>query len=175
MDLTDKTDAQLQLIVDRHEAAKATKRPLYLAATKALQDRAKAEMNVDVALRHLEEIARAHRFTDYGALAKACGVRWGKARHMMFGPGKFMDQLHDACAERGLPHLTALVVLKPDVETGKMADEQVEAFFASAVRTGGANGDENPHAFRSAEVARCHEWGGAKAAKPEIRRPGTGR
>lgn len=165
MDLTTKTDAEIDTWIRNHENAGKTSSPLYLALLDHRVGRAqlKQKLDFDRSLAHLKQAAVNQSCTSYGALAAASGVEWSRARHQMNGPNGHLDRLLDLCHARGLPLLTAICVNQANVADGELGEEALAGFVAGARRLGIAVGDARDFHHRCRD--ECWAWGAG--ARPE--------
>lgn len=159
MDISFKTDSELDTWIRNHETAKKTGEPLYhrLLEERARRSQSKHRLDFDKSLEHLKTAARSQRCTSYGELAAASGVDWSKARHQMNGPGGHLDRLLDICHARGLPVLTAICVNQSNLDDGELGDAALAGFAAGARRLGMSVAD--PREFHRQCVKECWEWG----------------
>ncbi|UFX46950.1 hypothetical protein HAP47_0009910 [Bradyrhizobium sp. 41S5] len=156
IDLTTKTDNEIDTWIGNYERKGATADALY---KKLLEERAKRQsrgLKIEVSLRHLHEAAFAERFTTYGDLAEANGVPWNLARHAMNGSHGHLDILLDVCHARGIPLLTAVCVNQGGLASGELSEEALRGFVSGAKRVGYYVTDEK--AFLSACQRECFEW-----------------
>lgn len=136
IDLTTKTDEDIDTWIGNYERKGATADPLYKTL---LEERAKRQsrgLKIEVSLRHLHETARAGRFTTYGDLADANGVPWNLARHAMNGPRGHLDLLLDVCHARSIPLFTAVCVNQAGLTSGELSEEALKGFVSGAKRLG---------------------------------------
>jgi 5-methylcytosine-specific restriction protein B len=98
--------------------------------------------------------ARARRFVSYGDVAGASFLTWAEARRRMD------PHLQALCAESlaaGGPLLSAIVVNRTGLATGRMEGRALAGFTAMAVRLGRAVGPD-PSLFLRREQAAVFEW-----------------
>lgn len=138
MDLSTKTDREIETWIRNHETASKTGDPLYheLLEERARRSQAKQRLDFDKSLEHLKNAARSQKCTSYGELAAASGVDWSKARHQMNGPGGHLDRLLDICHARGLPLLTAICVNQGNLADCELGEAALAGFAAGARRLG---------------------------------------
>ncbi|TGQ04499.1 AAA family ATPase [Mesorhizobium sp. M2E.F.Ca.ET.219.01.1.1] len=108
--------------------------------------------------------ARQGRFVSYGEVAAASGLAWKKARRPL--PLQ-LDQLVVISRERGWPLISAIVVSKDNVETGRLEGESLSGFMA-AVKKVGLTVDD-PHRFVQEQQQAVFEW--ARIAPDELGMP----
>jgi hypothetical protein len=155
-DLSARTDDEIETWIANHEKRKAVDSPLYRALLEERARRFAKGLSVEVSLAHLVASARARRFTTYGDLAKANGMPWEKARHLMNGAHGHLDRLLDVCHARGLPLLTGLCVNQQGERTGELSPEALEGFARGARRIGRPVPD--PREFLRRCQAECFDW-----------------
>ncbi len=98
--------------------------------------------------------ARARRFVSYGDVAEASFLTWAEARRRMD------PHLQALCAESlaaGGPLLSAIVVNRTGLATGRMEGRALAGFIAMALRLGRAVGTD-PSLFLRREQAAVFEW-----------------
>lgn len=99
-------------------------------------------------------VARARRFLSYGDVAAASFLAWPEARRRMDA------HLQALCAQSlraGGPLLSAIVVNRGGVATGRMEARALAGFTAMAARLGVAVGPD-PAVFLMREQARVFDW-----------------
>ncbi len=76
MELTSKTNAEIESWIRNHEAAGKTTAPLYrdLLEERVRREQLTHKLNFDLSLEHLKETAFQQSCRSYGALAAASGV-----------------------------------------------------------------------------------------------------
>jgi hypothetical protein len=136
MKLSDKSDDELESWINNHEKRGVTDTDLYRSLLEERARRNSTGLNAETSLRHLLGVAKQHKFTTYGDVAKANGVSWNVARHAMNGEGGHLDNLLDICHARGMPLLTALCVNQNSVDTGDLSDDSMKGFIKGAKRLG---------------------------------------
>ncbi|RUU07490.1 hypothetical protein EOD08_38345, partial [Mesorhizobium sp. M6A.T.Ca.TU.002.02.2.1] len=105
--------------------------------------------------------ARQGRFVTYGEVAAASGMEWKKARRPL--PLQ-LDQLVFVSHERGWPLISAIVVSKENVETGRLEGESLAGFMAAVAKVGLTVDD--PQAFLHEQQKAVFEW--SKTAPDEL-------
>ncbi|HEY2032382.1 MAG TPA: hypothetical protein VGH02_01715 [Rhizomicrobium sp.] len=146
--------ADLELLVQRHEAKGATDRPLYLAAKQELARRATGQLSLEITLNHLRQYAAKGTFTTYGAVAAASGIEWRLARRPM---PRHLEQVLEECWKREWPLLSALCVNATEVQTGELSGTSLDGFVAGVERVTGRRID-NSKAFLKQTQRECFEW-----------------
>jgi hypothetical protein len=136
VDLSNKTDNQIEIWIQNYEKRHATGEAFY---KKLLEERAKRQtrgLKLEVSLQNLIVAAKARQFVTYGDLAKASEVPWNAARHSMNGVHGHLDRLLDICHARGFPLLTALCVNQGGAQTGELGEHALKGFVNGAKRLG---------------------------------------
>lgn len=159
MDLTIKTDSEIETWIRNHENAGKTAEPLYFELLEERVRRAqlKQKLDFDKSLEHLKHTAIDQTCTSYGDLAAASGIDWSKARHQMNGPNGHLDRLLDICHARGLPLLTAICVNRGNITDGELEEGALAGFVAGARRLGLVVSD--PLEFHHRCRDECWAWG----------------
>ncbi|QIK95579.1 hypothetical protein G7076_02975 [Sphingomonas sp. HDW15A] len=159
MDLTTKTDPEIETWIRNYENAGKTSETFYLELLeeRVRRTQLKQRLDFDRSLEHLKQAAIDHACISYGELAKASGVEWSKARHQMNGSSGHLDRLLDLCYARGLPLLTATCVNQDNVADGELGEEALAGFVAGARRLGLVVHD--PREFHHRCRDECWEWG----------------
>lgn len=159
MELTTKTDPEIETWIRNHEKAGKTTEPLYLQLLeeRVRRTQLRQKLDFDRSLEHLKHAAINRACTSYGALAAASGIEWSKARHQMNGTNGHLDRLLDICHARGLPLLTAICVNQDKVADCELGAEALAGFVAGAQRLGLAVRD--PIEFHRRCRDECWAWG----------------
>lgn len=98
--------------------------------------------------------ARARRFLSYGDVAAASFLAWPEARRRM---DAHLQAVCAASLAAGGPLLSAIVVNRGGVTTGRMEPRALAGFTAMARRLGVAVGPD-PREFLAREQARVLDW-----------------
>lgn len=154
------TVEELKTLIANHREKNATNEPLYLEALAELSRKGGKGLNFDTTKAVVLEAARENRFLSYKEVADASGVEWSKVHYAM---GPHLCDLVEYAHLRGWPLLSAIVVNKPNVATGQMADSSLKGFIAAARAVRISVTDER--AFLRAEQQRVFAW--AKVQEPE--------
>ncbi len=164
MDLTTKSDADLDQMVRNHERTPGGQdRPLYreLLEERGRRSDDKQALKLEASIEHLKQTAIYQKSTSYGELAAASGVAWAKARQKMNGSGGHLDRLLDLCRVRGLPLLTAICVNQEGLQSCELGEEALKGFAAGAERLGLRVDD--PLEFHHRCREECWAWGRRQA------------
>ena len=84
---------------------------------------------LDTTYRAILAAARERRFIGYGEIATANGESWQRARQQVF---RQLGELMTLCDERDWPFLSAIVVPKEALESGKLDGPALEGFVKDA-------------------------------------------
>lgn len=109
---------------------------------------------MQVTINTLIQAARKQDFISYGEVAAANGADWQKVRRLM---PKHLDNVLLYCHQRGLPYLTAIVVSKPHLLTGKFDPENLKGFI-NGLQLLGLNIADHER-FAREEQLRVFDWG----------------
>lgn len=175
MDLSKKTDQEINNLIDNHIKHDKTEVPLFkkLLEERVRRGQEKQLLSFQKSMGTLIQAAIDQSCVSYGQLAQASGVEWIKARHQMNGAHGHLDKLLELCHARGYPLLTALVVNQQGLENGELEQTALKGFCEAATRLKipVANELEFHHQQRDASW----RWGselGASVLAEEIERGG---
>ncbi|MDK1377233.1 MULTISPECIES: AAA family ATPase [unclassified Sinorhizobium] len=118
-------------------------------------------LNINKSYKAILDGARQGRFVTYGDVAAASNVEWRFARRPL--PLQ-LDQLVQISHDRGWPLISAIVVNKSNLDTGKLEGESL-AGFTTAVRKLGIPVN-NPETFLREQQQAVFEW--AKTAPDDL-------
>lgn len=104
----------------------------------------------------VSKAAREGRCISYGQVAAASGVEWSSA-HRAIGP--HLDQLLQACHQRGLPLLSAIVVNQQNIASRRLEPSALKGFIDGVQRLGIAVTDAEQ--FLHDAQDRVFAWGRA--------------
>ncbi len=120
---------KIENLVANHRAKGATAAPLYIEALAELERRKGKGLNFEKSLAIILQAAKDRRFLSYKELADASGVDWGQAHYAI---GGHLWNLVEYAHRKGWPLLSAIVVNKPNVRSGKMEPEALKGFITAA-------------------------------------------
>ncbi len=121
--------SQLENVIENHRRKRATEAPLYIDALRELEKRKGKGLDFDKSLSIILNAARERRFLSYRELADASAADWGQVRYAIGGHlWKLVEYSH---LRHGIL-LSAIVVNKPNVDTGKMEPETLRGFISAA-------------------------------------------
>jgi hypothetical protein len=147
------TRIQLDNLIANHRRKGATDAPLYLEALEERQRRVGKGLNFEKSFRVIRQAASEGRFLSYKELADTSGVDWGQAHYAI---GKHLWDLVEYAHRKGWPMLSAIVVNKQNVDSGRMEPETLKGFIAAARELGHMITDEE--AFLREQQARVFAW-----------------
>ncbi|MEQ8701230.1 MAG: hypothetical protein RLT05_32295 [Bauldia litoralis] len=120
---------QLRNLVDNHRKKNATNLTIYSDALAELERREGKGLDFDKSYEVILKAARERRFISYKDLADASGADW-QAVH--YSVGKHLGSLVEYAHRRGWPMLSAIVVNRPNVATGRMEPDALRGFVGIA-------------------------------------------
>jgi hypothetical protein len=156
MDLTSKSDSEIDTWISNHERLKKTDSDLYRTLIVEKGRRHGRGLSIEVSMRAMMQAAKNGKFISYGELAEANGIAWTKARHLMNGKHGHLDNLLAYCQSNGLPLFTAIVVQKAKLDSGDMDDFTLAGFVEGAERIGRPVVDVRDFLQRCQE--ECFAW-----------------
>jgi len=118
-------------------------------------------LEIEKTYRAIVDAAQARRFITYGQIAEASDEPWAKAWRVV---PQQLGQLMEIAHKRGWPYLSAIVVTKENMETGKLDGNALEGFL-SALGSLGVDVDD-PENFVSEQQSKIFEW--AKSAPENL-------
>ena len=144
---------ELKNVIENHEEAGKVKEPYYLEAMAELARRKGHGLDFRKSFDLIRRAAAERRFLSYKQLADESGAEWSKVHHAM------NDHLWDLVKYahgKDWPLLSAVVVNKDNVQTGKMEPTTIAGFVAAARELGYAVTDQE--AFLREQQERVFEW-----------------
>lgn len=167
IDLEKLSNAQLETLIENHRTKKATGAPLYADALLVLEKRKGKGLDFDKSLSIIWQAAIEGRFLSYKELADASGADWGQVHYEI---GRHLWRLVEYAHQRNLPMLSAIVVNKPNIDSGRMEPDTLKGFIGAARLLGYAVTDEE--AFLKEQQARV--FASAKQNPAMVRPAGVG-
>ena len=153
IDVTNLSDDELKNLIANHRRLKATTASVYLEALREFQIRKGKGLEFDKSFRIIKAAAKKRLFFSYKDLADASGADWNQVHYSI--PGHLWD-LVEFAYRNGWPMLSAIVVNKPNVESGTMEPETLRGFVGAARELGYSITDEQ--GFLREQQARVFEW-----------------
>lgn len=159
IDVTSLTPVQRDTLIANHRRKGAQDAPLYLEALSERQRRLRKGLSFEKSFTIIKQAAREGRFLSYKELADASGVDWGQAHYAI---NKHLWDLVEYAARKGWPMLSAIVVNKPNVDSGKMEPETLKGFVEAARELGHVV--QNEEAFLREQQETVFSWAQDKPA-----------
>jgi hypothetical protein len=159
IDVAKLSDDQLKNLIENHRRKNATAAPAYVDALREWQVRKGKGLEFEKSFYIIKAAAREHRFLSYKELADASGADWGQVHYSI---GNHLWELVEFAYRKGWPMLSAIVVNKPNVGSGKMEPETLKGFIAAAHDLDYVITDEE--AFLREQQAKVFAWASASDA-----------
>lgn len=159
IDVTQLEPEGLRNMIANYRAKGLTDAPKYIEVLRELELKTGKGLNFETSLAVITEAAKERRFLSYRELADASGVTWSKANLAI---GGHLGRLAEFAHARKLPMLSAIVVNKPNVKTGKMEPDALKDFVSAARDLKYTVTDEQE--FLQQQQEEVFRWGSAQAA-----------
>ena len=130
---SDMSDDQIQNFIDNHRRQNATNRPVYLEALAEQAKRIGKGLNFETSFNTIRAAAAEGNFLAYKDLAEASNAEWSKVRYKV---APHLLLLVEYAHRRDWPMLSAVVVNKPNIATGKMEAPTLKGFVEAAQALG---------------------------------------
>jgi hypothetical protein len=153
IDIAKLSDEQLKNLIENHRRQKATTAPACVDALREWEIRKGKGLEFDKSFRIIKAAARERKCISYKDLADASGAVWNQVHYEI---GNHLWKLVEFGHLSGWPMLSAVVVNKPNVGTGKMEPETLKGFIAAAHDLGYAVTDEE--AFLREQQDKVFAW-----------------
>jgi hypothetical protein len=153
IDVAKLSDQQLKNIIANHRRQGATDRALYLEALEEEARRGGKGLDFNKSFEVIQYAAQEGRFVTYKELADASGADWNQVHYSM---GKHLWSLVEYAYRRGWPMLSAIVVNKQNLATGRMDPDTLKGFIAAARDLDFSIVDEE--SFLREQQRRVFEW-----------------
>jgi len=102
-------------------------------------------LNIDRSIETILDAARRGDFISYGDVAKANGLEWSfTMNHLM---PKHLDMILAKADARGWPLITAVVVNKQNIRSGKLEEKSLSGFVSGARGLGYEVGESDRQTF----------------------------
>jgi hypothetical protein len=154
IDIAGLSTPQIETLIQNHRNKAATNAPLYADALRELEKRKGKGLDFDKSLSIIHQAAKEGRYISYKELADASGADWGQVHYAV---GRHLWNLVEYAHRRRWPLLSAIVVNKPNIDTGKMEPDTLKGFIAAARLLDYPVIDEQ--AFLKEQQARVFAWG----------------
>jgi hypothetical protein len=158
IDIASLSDPKLSSLIANHRRLGATSEPNYVAALAESARRSGGGLDFETTKTAIIEAARDRRFISYLDIANASGVPWNKIHRNV---GRHLDELLEWCHRSGFPLLTAIVVNKPNVGTGRLEESALRGFVEGARRVGYSVIDSE--AFLAEQQRRVFDWAASES------------
>lgn len=122
-------DDRLDNLIDNLRNKNATGQPLYADALRERERRRGKGLDFEISFSIIRAAAEKGCFLSYKDLADASGADWSKV-HYQVGP--HLLRLVEYAHVKGWPMLSAIVVNKSHVETGRLDSGSLRGFVAAA-------------------------------------------
>jgi hypothetical protein len=149
IDIEKLSTPQIETLIQNHRTKKATESPLYADALRELEKRKGKGLDFDKSLSIIWQAAREGRYLSYKDLADASGADWLQVHYEI---GRHIWRLVEYAHQKKLPMLSAIVVNKPNVDSGRMEPDTLKGFIGAARLLGYTVTDEE--AFLKEQQAR---------------------
>lgn len=117
----------------------------YQKILQEIQVRNTTSLNLDRSISAILAAARRGDFITYGDVAKANGIEWSFAMNRLMP--KHLDTILAKVDANGWPLITAIVVNKNNVGTGRLDEASLKGFISGAQRLGYDVGDQDREIF----------------------------
>ena len=147
------SDERLDNLIENAERLQRTAQDVYREAVEERNRRQGGGLDLKVSIRAILQAARERRFLSYGELAAANGADWSAVRYPM---NTHLGEIIRYAQHRGWPMLSAVVVNKKHLDSGKMEPSTIKG-FADAAKWLGHDVDD-PENFLNRQQEECFEW-----------------
>jgi hypothetical protein len=144
---------QLSNIIENDRRKGATDSSVYVDALAEQARRKGKDLDFDNSFGVIWRAAAEDRFISYKELAHASGADWNQVHYSI---GGHLWSLVEYAYRKGWPMLSAVVVNKQNVASGKMEQETLKGFIAAARKLGFSITDEE--VFLREQQRRVFEW-----------------
>jgi hypothetical protein len=151
--LADLTEQQLKNIIENYRRNGMLNDSVYVEALAEQAHRIGKGLDFKKSYNAIRNSAVEGRFMNYKDLADASGAEWSKVHYSV---GQHLWSLVEYAHRKGWPMLSAIVVNKPNVASGRMEPETLKGFIAAAKELGLSITDEE--AFLRDQQERVFEW-----------------
>jgi hypothetical protein len=155
LDLSTKTDQEIDNLIENHRRKSLLTAPLYLQAMAEKERRRGNGLEFSKSVDIILAAARQRRFISYKELADASGAKWEKVHYAM---NRHLWDLVSWAHGHGWPMLSAVVVNQENVETGEMKPETLKGFITAAHELNRTDIGPDDNGFLQAEQQRVFEF-----------------
>jgi hypothetical protein len=157
IDPSNLSDEKLNNIIANHRRRGATDAAVYVEALAEQARRSGRGLDFEKSFDIIRHAAAEARFVSYKELADASGANWAKVHYAIGGHlGSLVEYAH----RRGWPMVSAIVVNKQNVATGRMEPETLKGFVAAAKELGYSVTDEE--VFLRDQQRKVFAWAPSK-------------
>lgn len=153
IDVVKLSESELENLMENHRQKGATHLPAYIAAMRELERRKGKGLDFEKSYRLIIHAAKEERFLSYKELADGSEAKLASVHYSL---GHHLGQLVEYAHLNGWPMLSAIVVNKPNVATGKMEPDTLKGFIGAARQLGHEVTDDE--AFLKEQQKRVFEW-----------------
>ena len=161
IDVTKLSKDGLQNLIKNYRDRNAADEANFRDAVVELEGRIGKGLNFEKSKAAIRSAAKERRFLSYKDLADESSADWSKVRYEV---GGHLWRLISDARDHGMPMLSAIVVNKPNVGTGKMEPETLKGFIAAAKALGHTVTDEE--AFLRDQQDAVFAWGSGSSSGP---------
>jgi hypothetical protein len=153
IDVLKLTNSELETLMENHVRKAATDLPIYRDAMRELERRKGGGLDFEKSYNLILEAAREGSFLSYKELADGSGAQWERVHYLL---GGHLWKLVKYARLNGWPMLSAIVVNKPNVRSGRMEKDTLKGFVAAARELGYEVTDDE--AFLREQQRQVFEW-----------------
>ena len=149
----DFADNELDNLIENHRRLDKLEAKLYIDCLAERARRSGKGLSFDKTFAVVMDAAKDGRFLSYNELATSSGAKWTQVNHSV---AKHLGHLVEYADRRGWPMLSAVVVNKPNVATGKMDPDKLDGFVTAARALGYTVDDAM--VFLKEQQQRVFDW-----------------
>jgi 5-methylcytosine-specific restriction protein B len=153
VNVTGLSDERLDALIESAERLRRTAETVYRQAVEERNRRQGGGLDLAISIKAILHAARAGRFLSYGELAAANGADWGAVRYPM---NTHLGEIIRYARHRGWPMLSAVVVNKKNLDSGKMEPTTLKGFIEAAKWLGYDVDDQED--FLDRQQKECFKW-----------------
>jgi hypothetical protein len=153
VDVTQLGDQRLDNLIENAERLRRTAEEIYRQAVEERNRRRGGGLDLKVSIKAILQAARARRFLSYGELAAVNGADWNAVRYPM---NTHLGEIIRYAQHRGWPMLSAVVVNKAHLDSGRMEPNTLKGFVDAAKWLG--HDVDDPDGFLDQQQKKCFEW-----------------
>jgi hypothetical protein len=153
VNVTGLSDERLDILIENTERLRRTAEEIYREAVEERNRRRGGGLDLKTSIKAILHAARAGRFLSYGELAAANGADWSAVRYPM---NTHLGEIIRYAKHKGWPMLSAVVVNKKHIGSGKMEPSTLKGFLEAA-KWLGYDIDEQKD-FLELQQKECFRW-----------------